>query len=225
MLAMPSQAATSGAHGTARTVHESTAGDRAGAYDARRLTGTPLFKANRKELSSRTKADKAYFRSLGSQAVVDIDSLTGTPRDLGRLNGYLTGRSSAPARTVGMNYVRHHLGALGLSSADLSTFRFRDDYVDAAGVHNLSWTQSIRGATVFGNGLRIKVTRNGQVLSVQGSPVSGLAQLAAKAPSGSAVSAVAARSCGRPERPRDADPRIRGRVARRLVREHRVVQP
>ena len=188
MLAMPSQAATSGGHGASRTVRETTAGERSpGSYDARHLTGTPLFKANRQELSSRSKADKAYFRSLGSQAVVDIDSLTGTPRDLGRLDGFLTGRSSATGAQVAMNYVRHHLGALGLTRADLSTFRFRDDYVDSAGVHNLSWTQSVRGATVFGNGLRIKVTRNGQVLSVQGSPVSGLAQLAAKAPSGGSI--------------------------------------
>jgi hypothetical protein len=195
MLAMPSQAATSGAHGTAsRTIRESATGHRtADAYDARRLTGAPLVRANRQELSSRTKADKAYYRSLGSQAVVDIDSLTGTPRDLGRLDGFLTGRSSAPARSVAMNYVRQHLGALGLSRADLKTFRFRQDYVDSAGVHNLAWTQSVRGATVMGNGLRIKVTRDGRVLSVQGSPISGLAGLATKAPTGR-MSATSART-------------------------------
>ena len=36
-----------------------------------------------------------------------------------------------------------------------------------------SWTQSVAGATVFGNGLRVKVTRDGRVLSVQGSHVFG----------------------------------------------------
>jgi hypothetical protein len=196
VLAMPSQAATSGPTGDpSRTAHRvDGGGDRTpGYYDARQLSGTPLIRADRRELSSRTKADRAYYRSLGAQAVLDVDPLTGTPRDLGKLNGFLTGRSSAPARTVAMGYVRQHLGALGLTRADLKTFRFREDYVDATGLHNLSWTQSVRGATVFGNGLRVKVTRAGQVLSVQGSPVSGLARLAADAPGVGRVSAAGAR--------------------------------
>ena len=197
MLGMPSQAATSGrtAQSHAATARGGDATERTpGNYDSRRLTGTPLFKADRRELRARTEADKAYYRSLGSQAVVDIDSLTGTPRELGRLDGYLTPRSTAPARTIAMNYVRQHLGALGLTKTDLSTFHFRQDYVDTIGVHNLSWTQSVGGMTVFGNGLRVKVTRDGRVLSVQGSPISGLAELAAHAPDAGSVTAVAARS-------------------------------
>src|SRR5262249_7046746 len=122
------------------------------------------------------------------------DPLTHTARDFGRLDGFLTGRSSAPARTIALNYVRSHADALGLSQADLKTFRFRQDYVDASGVHNLSWNQSVRGATVFGNGLKVKVTRDGRVLAVQGSPVSGLAKLAAAAPSAAKVSATGART-------------------------------
>src|SRR5262245_61850047 len=197
MLGMPSQAATSGAAASAsRTSREAgDNGDRSpGYYDARQLHGTPLIRADRRELSSRTTADKAYTRSLGAQAVTDIDPLTGTPRDLGKLNGYLTGRSSAPARTIAMNYVRQHLGSLGLTRADLKTFRFRQDYVDSLGLHDLSWTQSVRGATVFGNGLRVQVTRDGRVLSIQGSPVSGLARLAASAPSSGRVTATGART-------------------------------
>jgi hypothetical protein len=197
VLGLPSQAATSG-HPV--RVHESgpRGGDAtartAGYYDARQLSGTALVKADRREVNSRTKADNAYFRNLGGQAVVDMDPLTHTPRDLGRLDGYLSGPSSASARTVAMNYVREHLGELGLTKADLSTFRFRQDYVDAIGVHNLSWTQSVAGTTVFGNGLKVKVTRSGRVLAVQGSPVSGLAKLAAAAPTATKVTAERARS-------------------------------
>ena len=68
-------------------------------HDARQLSGTPLVRSDRRQVDDRTMADQAYYRSLGSQAVVDMDSLTHTVRDLGRLDGYLTGRSSAPART------------------------------------------------------------------------------------------------------------------------------
>jgi extracellular elastinolytic metalloproteinase len=197
MLGLPSQAATS-SHSTRTTASRLAGGESSrhtpGNYDVRQLSGTALVKADRRGLSARTQRDSAYYRSLGSQAVVSFDPLTHTPRDLGRLDGFLTGPSSAPARTIAMNYVRSHLGALGLTSADLSTFRLRQDYVDAVGVHNLAWTQSIRGATVFGNGLKVKVTRNGRVLSVQGSPVSGLARLAAAAPSSTRLGAASARA-------------------------------
>src|SRR4051794_10360554 len=196
MLGLPSQAATSG--GTARSNGAPRGGESAtrtpANFDVRALSGTTLAKANRAEVNGRTKADNAYFRSLGGHAVVSIDPLTHTPRDFGRLDGFLSGPSSASARTAALNYVRGHLGALGLTAADLSTLRFRKDYVDTIGVHNLSWTQSVDGATVFGNGLQVRVTRDGRVLAVQGSPVSGLAKLASSAPSATTMSASAARS-------------------------------
>src|SRR4051794_1705417 len=187
MLGLPSQAAT-GSHHPSAVRGEDTSQHGLGAYDARNLSGNALVRGERTQVKAQSKSDKTFVRSLGSQALVDYDPLTHTPRNLGRLNGYLTGRSSAPARSIAMGYVRSHLSTLGLTSADLSTFRFRQDYVDTIGVHNLSWSQSVRGIPVFGNGLKVKVTSTGRVLSVQGSPVSGLNRLAAAAPSGSVSS-------------------------------------
>ena len=181
MLGLPSQAAT-GSHHTSAVRGDNASQHSPSAYDARTLSGPALVRADRAQVKGQTKSDKAFARNLGGQAVVDYDPLTHTPRNLGRLNGYLTGRSSAPARTIAMGYVRSHLATLGLTSADLSTFRFRQDYVDTIGVHNLSWSQSVRGIPVFGNGLKVKVTSTGRVLSVQGSPVSGLIKMAAGAP-------------------------------------------
>ncbi|MGA8248295.1 MAG: M36 family metallopeptidase [Nocardioides sp.] len=192
MLGLPSQAATGGR--TTRSSSPLGSSTKSPGYaDARRLSGTGLVRAERALVKHRSPAATAYYRSLGSQAVVDFDPLTHTPRDFGRLDGYLTGRSSAPARVIAMSYVRGHLSDLGLTRADLRTFRFRKDYVDAIGVHNLSWTQAVRGGTVFGNGLKVKVTRDGRVLAVQGSPVSGLARLAAAAPTEDRVIASGAR--------------------------------
>ncbi len=192
MLGLPSQAATGGHH-TSAVRGDNASQHSSSAYDARTLSGPALVRSDRAQIKGQTKADKTFVKSLGGQAVVEYDPLTHTPRNLGRLNGYLTGRSSAPARTIAMGYVRSHLSTLGLTSADLSTFRFRQDYVDTIGVHNLSWSQSVRGVPVFGNGLKVKVTRDGRVLSIQGSPVSGLTKLAAGAPTGS-VSSTSART-------------------------------
>jgi hypothetical protein len=197
MLGAPSQAALRGPEavlspgvvGAAQPASHSP-----GAIDTRQLTGRAALKATRAELRSRSAADNRYLRSLGPSALISYDPLTGTPRNLGRLDGYLTGKSPAPAHRVAMSYVRSHLSVLGLRPSDLRTLRFRGDYVDTIGVHNLSWSQSVRGTPVFGNGLRIKVTRDGRVLSVQGSPVSGLARLAAHAPTTMRVTARSARS-------------------------------
>lgn len=184
-LGLPSQAAPRDARHTTQAAGL-RGGDGAtrtpGYVDRRQLTGTLLARGNQAELNGRTKADNLYYRSLGGSAVADFDPLTKTVRNIGKLDGYLTGRSSAPARSVALAYVRSHLDALGLTGADLASFQFRQDYVDTIGIHHLSWDQQVAGTPVFGNGLKVNVTRNGQVISVQGSPISGLAALAAKAP-------------------------------------------
>ena len=196
MMGLPSHAATSGHVSAARTSLAPGASQSrsAGSYDARELTGAALAHSMRQQVGSRTKGDESYYRSLGIQSVVSMDPLTHTVRDIGKLNGYLTGRSSAPARTIALHYVRSHLSALGLHQGDLKTLHLRQDYVDPLGIHNLSWTQQAAGRTVFGNGLIVRVTRDGRVLAVQGSPVTRLAQLAAKAPSTGSVTATQARS-------------------------------
>src|SRR4051812_25835210 len=152
-------------------------------YDARQGTTTAARKVIplRAAKATSRQATQALRHSLGSQAVVAMDGTTGTPRVVERLDGTLTGRSSAPARTVAMRYVASHLAALGLQRADLSTFHLRRDYVDVAGIHHLSWTQSRGGIPVFGNGLQANVTRDGRLLSLGGSPVTGLAAPAAGA--------------------------------------------
>ena len=197
LLGLPSQAASSGqgsSHSSGHaTATEGSVSRSAGYYDARQLTGRTLSRADRHQVNARTKADQAYYRSLGTQSVVSMDPLTHTVRDLGKLNGYLTKRSTAPARSVALSYVRSHLSALGLHRGDLKTLRLRRDYVDPFGVHNLSWTQQVAGRTVFGNGLIVRVARHGRVLAVQGSPVSHLARLAARAPTATEVSASQAR--------------------------------
>jgi hypothetical protein len=194
MLGLPSQAATSGrssvsSHGSSTAPSKSAVN-----YDARTLSGDALTHAVRQQVDSRTKGAESYYRSLGIESVVSMDPLTHTVRDLGKLDGYLSGRSSAPARTVALRYVSRHLSALGLHRGDLKTLRFRQDYVDPLGIHNLSWSQQAGGRTVFGNGLIVRVTREGRVLAVQGSPVTQLAQLAAKAPGTGDVTAARARS-------------------------------
>jgi len=159
-----------------------TAAPRAGSevlpdYDAR----LPVTAAQRATTTLRAAAAatapalSALRAALGEQVVADVDPMTGTPRQLARLDGALTGPSAGAATDLALGYVRGHADVFRLAEADLAGLRLRRDYVDVAGTHHLSWAQTAGGVELFGNGLQANVARDGRVLSLLGSPVAGLA--------------------------------------------------
>jgi extracellular elastinolytic metalloproteinase len=106
--------------------------------------------------------------ALGRLGIVDIDPLTGTPRQVARLDGFLTGPSRKPALQVARAYLKAHADLFGV---DPATLRLRRDYVDVAGTHHLSFLQQVGSVPVFGNGIRADVARNGALIQMTGSPV------------------------------------------------------
>ncbi|MEP7090648.1 MAG: M36 family metallopeptidase [Nocardioidaceae bacterium] len=127
---------------------------------------------------------------LGIQGVVSLDPLTGTPRSLSKLDGFLTGPSRQSPSSVALGFVRTHAGALGLDGADLATLRLRKTYTDISGTRHLSYVQYSGSVPVFGNGLKANVAKDGRLISLQGSPVHGLASVGTSP----GLSATAARS-------------------------------
>jgi extracellular elastinolytic metalloproteinase len=168
--------------------------ERKGDFDARAGSLRTQLRDSNSIVGSGDGAVAALAKALGPQGIVDIDPATGTPSNIGRLDGFLTGASSAKASTVAMRYVRSHLKAMGLSRADLKTFRLRDSWMDVGGIHHLSWTQSSHGISVFGNGLKANVTKRGQLISVQGSPIAGLARMTRSTSASPRLSASTARN-------------------------------
>ena len=162
-----------------------------GDFDNRDLGTLAQTKAERSIAQSRSATAADFVNGLGPQGIADIDPLTHTVRQLTRLDGYLSAPAKGDARSIALGFVKSHLGVLGLTESDLKTLVFRQDYVDELGLHNLSWSQEYAGTPVFGNGLIVRVTSDGRVLSVSGSPVSGLAAKAAKAAEGSLTAATA----------------------------------
>ncbi len=173
--AAPAPAGRGGAAGD--TVGKAAAGGDRQSYDAR--TGdTPRARQALRDRAAAAGSRPAAVdlrRSLGSEAVLDMDGVTGTPRQVGRLDGFLTGPQRGRPVDIALAYVRSHLAAFGLSQADLATLHLRQDYTDIAGIHHLSFVQTVDGTEVFGNGLKAHVTRNGELISVQGAPLAGAA--------------------------------------------------
>jgi hypothetical protein len=98
-------------------------------------------------------------KALGPQSVIDLDPLTGTPRQVSRLDGMLTEPSPASATSVALGYVRAHADVFGLSATYLAQLELARDYVDIAGIHHLAFVQKVDGVPLFGNGLEANVTK------------------------------------------------------------------
>ncbi|HEU5267131.1 MAG TPA: M36 family metallopeptidase, partial [Jatrophihabitans sp.] len=151
-------------------------GNTSGVWDIRQSLSAQAdaVLSNRVARMNASSAVRSLHSSLGTQSVVDIDKTTLTPRFVGRLNGYLTGRSAASPARIAMNYVAAHPGVFRLTAADLARFRLARDYVDIDGVSHLSWVQTVNGVPLFDNGLKANVAKDGRLINVQGSPVAGL---------------------------------------------------
>jgi hypothetical protein len=146
-----------------------------------------------------TPAQDALRRSLGLHGVVDVDPLTGTPRVVARLDGFLTGPSDRDAVEIVLDYVRANPGVFKLDEDDLAGLRLVRDYADFRGVRHLVWAQTAGGIALFGHDLQANVTADGRLVNVLGSPLPDLALPAddSSLDGGSAVAA-ALRDVGRP---------------------------
>ncbi|HET8759309.1 MAG TPA: M36 family metallopeptidase [Solirubrobacteraceae bacterium] len=148
----------------AKPYHDSRVGARRAATRAGSI-------GSARERSARTR----LRRSLGAQAVVQVDALTGTARSVQRLDGTLTGPASGDRAAIAMRWVESNRAALGLGAADLDTLRLSDRSVDeGSGFTYLRYRQFFQGIPTFDGGLRVNLDRGGRILNVTGAPVPDL---------------------------------------------------
>jgi hypothetical protein len=146
--------------------------------------GRPTFDVNataaaRSELRARGRdldarppaAVRALERRLGRQGVVELDPLTATPRVVARLDGFLTGSSSAPAESVARAYLEANREVFRV---DPGSLRLGRSWTDVHGVTHLSFVQEVGGVPVLNGGVRVNVGRDGRIVDVTGSPVAFL---------------------------------------------------
>jgi hypothetical protein len=113
-------------------------------------------------------------RSLGRQGVLDLDPVTGTPRVVAKLNGFLTGSSGASPQAIALRYLRRHAAAFGLDAGDIASLRLTRNYTDVHGTTHLVWAQVFDGIQALDNGVYANVSEDGRLINVMGSPVPDL---------------------------------------------------
>jgi extracellular elastinolytic metalloproteinase len=116
-------------------------------------------------------ARNALSDDLGRQGIIDVDPVTGTARQVTKLDGALSGPSGRARRDIALSFARRNARALGLSDPDFDTLRA--DGIDASrtGLGVVRWRQTVDGIPAFDNGLRVALDRAGRVLQVAGSPL------------------------------------------------------
>jgi extracellular elastinolytic metalloproteinase len=160
-------------------------------FDVRDAATAPTASAPARKLPADDRAARAKLvRGLGRQAVMDSDPVTGTPRAFGRLNGALTGAQAGDPADIALRYVRANADALGLSAADLRTFR-SSGRTTANGITHLRWRQEVGGIPAFDNELRVNVDGSGRVINLLGAPRHALS-VGSTTPRLSAAAALAA---------------------------------
>jgi len=159
-----------------------TAREHVGNYDSRTSSKDVLTRKSSRLLRTRPGDLTKLATQVGGDALVAVDPLTGTPDNVSRTDGFLTGTSSRTASSIALGYVRANVTALGLSTADLESLSAPEVVTDIHGIRHVSWRQSVGGIPVFGNGLRAHVTKDGRLIALQGAPIADLAAKASAAP-------------------------------------------
>ena len=154
------------------------------------------LRARGRSLDARpSTAVRSLRDQLGREGVVRLDPLTGTPSIVARLDGSLTGASSASAESIASDYLRANAAVFRL---DASALALAKSFTDVHGIRHLRFAQSLDGVPVLNGGVRVNVAADGRIVNVVGSPVTivgGAAtapQVAAEAALGTALRDVGA---------------------------------
>jgi hypothetical protein len=121
----------------------------------------------------RVRAAADLRTTLGRFGRVDLDRMSGTPRLVARLDGYLTPASGKPAEAVALDYVRAHPELFGLTQAEVASLELMRSWRTDEYSH-LVFAQTVGGIPAVDSGIVANVTADGRLINIGGSPLPGL---------------------------------------------------
>jgi len=139
-------------------------------YDARSQQAARALGQARTQLPSQgLSADVQELSSL------DLDEVTGAVRSLSSERGFLSAATAGKPMDIAMDFVRRNLPALNLEESDLDDYAVSNVvFSKVTGATRIYLQQRYQGIPVYNAQLQINVNRDGRIISVNNSFMSGL---------------------------------------------------
>ena len=141
-------------------------------FDVRRSFGQSAVRAPVSAVANHARV--RLKRALGAEGILKIDPLTGTPRVIARLDGFLSAPAAGTAEQIALGWARGHKAVLGLRAADFAGLKLLRAATGPDGVTAIVWAQTHRGVPSLDTTLRAAVDRRGRLVWIGGSPLPGL---------------------------------------------------
>src|SRR4051795_4419937 len=113
-------------------------------------------------------------QKLGRETIVDIDPKTGTPREIVRLDGLLSGPHIGDPTAIARDWIEDNAALLGLDDHDTNCLQAVAHDTSPAGITDVTFAQTYAGLRAFNAFIRVSVAPGGRVLNVTGSPTPDL---------------------------------------------------
>jgi extracellular elastinolytic metalloproteinase len=119
-------------------------------------------------------AAQRLHQKLGGETIVDIDPKTGTPREVVRLDGFLSGPHIGDPTAIARDWIEDNAALLGLDDHATDCLRAVAHETSPAGITDVTFAQTYAGLRAFNTFIRVSVAPGGRVLEVTGSPTPDL---------------------------------------------------
>src|SRR4051794_8976420 len=113
-------------------------------------------------------------QKLGRETIVDTDPKTGTPREIVRLDGPLSGPHIGDPTAIARDWIEDNAALLGLDDDDTDCLQAVAHDTSPAGITDVTFAQTYAGLRAFNTFIRVSVAPGGGVLNVTGSPTPDL---------------------------------------------------
>jgi len=140
-------------------------------YDARAALGRAVVP----ELRSQATAPSSLSADVQELSAMELDEVTGSVRSLSNARGFLSVATPGKPMDLAMDFVKRNLVALNLEPGDLEGYTVSNVvFSRVTGATRIYLQQRYQGIPVYNAQLQVNVNRDGRIISVNNSFVSGL---------------------------------------------------
>jgi len=149
--------------------------DEARHYDARAALAQGRALSVPDQLRSQSQTPPGLSADVQEFSAVEVDEVTGAVRSLSSQRGFLSAAKPGKPMDIAMDFVKQNLSALNLEASDLEGYSVSNVvFSKVTGATRIYLQQRYQGIPVYNAQLQVNVNRDGRIISVNNSFMSGL---------------------------------------------------